>query len=290
MKHRVIPLLRKEPSLVIIHAGTNDAPYLTWKILDNLLTLKSFITDKLPNSQVVFSTPTLRTGDGKAALTISQPTNHLPQLDIMDNWWNINARNRANEGLYPNPTGTSRHAKNLLRSIKSVWKGKWCPGIINDNNIEPERPSVFDSAMPTLINNSEDQPEKRNLKPLINIRLKNRNRPIIGQLNIHFIRNKFDFLCAEISPSLNLLLVSETNLDDSFPTAQFLMSGFCKPCRLDRCSNGEGLLLYIWEDIPSRLPTEYNLSENVECLFVEIIIRKKKLLLCCSYNPHKNNI
>ena len=60
MKHRVIPLLRKEPSLVTIHAGTNDAPYLTWKILDNLLTLKSFITDKLPNSEVVFCTPTLR--------------------------------------------------------------------------------------------------------------------------------------------------------------------------------------------------------------------------------------
>ena len=92
------------------------------------------------------------------------------------------------------------------------------------------------------------------------------------------------------SPSLDLLLVSETNLDDSFPTTQFLMSGFCKPYRLDRCSNGEGLLLYIWEDIPSCLPTEYNLSENVECLFVEINIRKKKLLLCCSYNPHKNNI
>ena len=75
MKHCVIPLLRKESSLVIIHAGTNDAPYLTWKILDNLLTLKSFITDKLPNSEVVFSTPTLCTGDGKAALRVSQPTN-----------------------------------------------------------------------------------------------------------------------------------------------------------------------------------------------------------------------
>ena len=27
MKHHVIPLLRKEPSFFIIHAGTNDAPY-----------------------------------------------------------------------------------------------------------------------------------------------------------------------------------------------------------------------------------------------------------------------
>ena len=68
------------------------------------------------------------------------------------------------------------------------------------------------------------------------------------------IRNQF--LCSEISPILDLLLVSETNLDDSFPTAQFLMSGFCKPYRLDYCSNGGDLLLYIREDIPSRLLTE----------------------------------
>ena len=37
MKHRVIPLLRKEPSFIIIHAGIcADVPYLTSrKILDN---------------------------------------------------------------------------------------------------------------------------------------------------------------------------------------------------------------------------------------------------------------
>ena len=68
------------------------------------------------------------------------------------------------------------------------------------------------------------------------------------------------------------------------------MSGFCKPYRLDRYSNDGGLLLYIRENIPSRLSTEYELPENVECLFVEINIRKEKWLLCCSYNPHKNNI
>ena len=48
------------------------------------------------------------------------------------------------------------------------------------------------------------------------------------------------------------------------------MTSFCKPCRLDRCSNGSGLLLYVREDIPSRLLTEYKPPENVECLFVNI--------------------
>ena len=120
MKHQVIPLLHKEPRFIIIHTGTTDAPYLTSrKVLDNLITLKYFITDKLPNCEVVISTPTLRTDDGKAALTVSQLINHLLQLDIdiIDNR-NINARNLGNKGLHLNPTGTSRLVKNLLSSIK----------------------------------------------------------------------------------------------------------------------------------------------------------------------------
>ena len=145
---------------------------------------------------------------------------------------------------------------------------------MDENNIEPEHPLVFDSEMYTSINNTVDQPEKRNLKPLTNIRLKNQNRLIIGQLNINSVRNKFDFSCSEISPSLDLLLDSETKANDSFPTAQFLMSGFCKPNSLDRCSNGGRLMLYIREDIPPPLLTEYKPPENVECLFVEINIRK----------------
>ena len=87
-----------------------------------------------------------------------------------------------------------------------------------------------------------------------------------------------------------MLLVSEAKLGASFPTMQFLMNGFCKPHRLDLCSNGEGLMPYIRENLPSRLLTEYISPENVECLFVEINIRKKKGLICCSYNPHKSNI
>ena len=90
MKRHVILLLRKEPSFVIFHAGTNDAPYLTSrKMLDSLLKLKTFITDNLPNRNGVISTPTLRTDDRKAALTVSQLTCHL-QLDIDIDNRNIN--------------------------------------------------------------------------------------------------------------------------------------------------------------------------------------------------------
>ena len=76
---------------------------------------------------------------------------------------------------------------------------------------------------------------------------------------------------------MDILLISETKLDDSFPTAQFL----------DRCSNGGGILLYIRDDITSRL---LSISNKTESIFAEINFSKKKWLICASYNHHKSNI
>ena len=56
---------------------------------------------------------------------------------------------------------------------------------------------------------------------------------------------------------------------------------------MDRNANGCGIQLYIREDIPSKL---LNSDLSVEGFFVEIRLRKKKWLLCSSYNPKKNLI
>ena len=116
------------------------------------------------------------------------------------------------------------------------------------------------------------------------------NRPIIGQLNINSIRNKFYFLESEASKHLDILLISETKIDESFPSAQFLLDGFSRPYKLDRCANGGGILLSVRDDISSCLLKEYKLQNNIECLFIEINIRKRKWFFCCSYNPNKSNI
>ena len=109
----------------------------------------------------------------------------------------------------------------------------------------------------------------------------------MAQLNINSMRNKFQFLEKDICANLDILLILETKLDDSFSSAQFLLDGFSKPYRLDRCSNGGGILLYIRDDIPSRLLSNSNKTESI---FTEINFRKKKWLICASYNPHKSNI
>ena len=84
-------------------------------------------------------------------------------------------------------------------------------------------------------------------------------------------------------------MISETKLDGRFPMAQFLPDGFKKPYRLDRSSKGGSLLLFVRDDISSVLFTKYKTPTNVECIFVEINIRNKNWLLCCSHNPHKSN-
>ena len=47
---------------------------------------------------------------------------------------------------------------------------------------------------------------------------------------------------------------------------------------------------YSREDIPSKLLKGTEFKGNLEAMFVEIKLRKKKWLLSCSYNPQKSEI
>ena len=69
------------------------------------------------------------------------------------------------------------------------------------------------------------------------LRLKNFNKLITAHLNINSLRNKFEFLISLIKDNTDFLMISETKLDQSFPTNQFMINGFSAPFRLDR-NNG----------------------------------------------------
>ena len=85
--------------------------------------------------------------------------------------------------------------------------------------------------------------------------------------------------------NLDILLISETRIGSSFPTAQFQI-GYTT-YRLDRNANGGGILIYIREVIPSTL---LNSDMSIESFSIEINIRKKQWLLFSTYNPNKNLI
>ena len=83
-------------------------------------------------------------------------------------------------------------------------------------------------------------------------------------------------------------MISETKLDENFPPSQFFLDGYSVPFRLNRNGNAGGILLYIRDDLPSKL---LSINKNIEGFFVEINLRnKKKWLLSSSYNPTKMQI
>jgi len=127
------------------------------------------------------------------------------------------------------------------------------------------------------------------LEKLSELRRQNTKKILIAQPNINSIRNKIHDLSTLVSRNLDILLVSETKLNTSFPTEQFFIEGFDEPHRLDRPNNdgGGGLLLYVRSGIPSKLVKSEN---SYESMFVKVTIKKQKWLICCSYNPHLKDI
>ena len=114
-------------------------------------------------------------------------------------------------------------------------------------------------------------------------------RLILGHVNINSIRNKFDALTYINGNNIDIILISETKIDDKFPAAQFFIKGFSAPYRQERNRTGAGLLLFVREDVPSRILNPKS-KTDIETLSVEINLRKRKWFLNCSYNPHKNQI
>ena len=122
------------------------------------------------------------------------------------------------------------------------------------------------------------------------IRVSNVDNLIIANLNINSIRNKFDQLKVLIKDNIDILVVTETKLDDSFPVAQFKIDGFTTPFRLDRTSNGGGLMIFVREDIPCKILNRHKFPDDIEGLFIEINLRKTKWLLFGAYKPPSQNL
>ena len=117
---------------------------------------------------------------------------------------------------------------------------------------------------------------------LKNFHFANVNGLIVTQLNINPVRNKSESLKEMVSTNDVILLTCETKLDFSFSKAHLHIPSFGEPYRFNRNGKGGGILSHIRDGVPSKL-TESNMI--IEGFFVEINLRKKKWILCCSYNP-----
>ena len=89
--------------------------------------------------------------------------------------------------------------------------------------------------------------------------------------------------------NVDILMVTKIKIDDFFPTSQFIIPGFTSPYRFDRTRDGGGVPVCIRVDIPSKLLNISYIVSDIECLGIEVNLRKVKWLVICSYNPHKNH-
>ena len=112
------------------------------------------------------------------------------------------------------------------------------------------------------------------------IRKDNFNRLVLAHININLIRNKFD-----IANNVDILMISETKLDNSFAEGQSLIPEYRSPYHFDRNCRGRDIMLYVRQDIPPKtLSTE---NQPIEGFYTEINLRKKKWLLCGTYNSQE---
>ena len=91
-----------------------------------------------------------------------------------------------------------------------------------------------------------------------------------------------------IKDNIDILMILETKVDDTFPDGQLFLDSFGTPFRLDRNRNVGSIMLFIRNDIPAKsVSTD---DRPMESFYVELNFRNKKWLLNCSYNPRHSSI
>ena len=113
---------------------------------------------------------------------------------------------------------------------------------------------------------------------------------MIAQININSIRNKFEILVSLVTSDIDILMISGTKIDESYPLSQFMIDGFSMPYHCDGNAHGSGILVNFRNNITAKLLKLENLPSDVKANFIEVNIKNKKWLLCCTYNSNKSLI
>ena len=117
----------------------------------------------------------------------------------------------------------------------------------------------------------------------------NPNNLTCSYLNINSIRNKHDSVFSMINNNIDIVCISETKLDGSFPTEQFKVPGYSLPHRKDFNINSGGMLVYINDSIPSTVLKKLIIPPELHILLIEINLRKTKWLVIPIYKHPSTN-
>ena len=69
------------------------------------------------------------------------------------------------------------------------------------------------------------------------------------ELTVYWSETYLLDLSKDLLVTTDLLVITETKMGSTFPVSEFHIDGFSIPYRLDRNSNGGGVIVYFREDI-----------------------------------------
>ena len=67
------------------------------------------------------------------------------------------------------------------------------------------------------------------------------------------LKNKYELLADQVKRNIDVLVVSETKLDDLFYVGQFKIPGYASPFCIERNQFGGCIMVFVREDISSKL-------------------------------------
>ena len=112
------------------------------------------------------------------------------------------------------------------------------------------------------------------------------NNIIVGHLNEDSLSDKVDQLKLLI---MNIVDVTKTKLDETFPSPRFLIDEFLRSFRVNTTQKRSDILIVVKNDITCKLSTKHNFSHNIKRLFIELSFRKSKCLFLGTYHPPSQN-
>ena len=92
----------------------------------------------------------------------------------------------------------------------------------------------------------------------------------------------------EIDIEIDIAVVTESKLDDTFPDSQFYTPGCKVLFRKDRNKLHREIIVFVRDDIPCK-KLDVRIPEDIEALFLEINHKHTKWLHCGCYHPPSQN-
>ena len=117
----IMPLLRKSPSNIILHIGSNDAPFKSSEdIISEMINLEGFIKRVLPMAKIYIYCPVIRTDNVKANNVLQQVNKTLKSFSNVVNNDNVDSTCVGRKGLHLNAKGSGRLAMNYISLMRCL--------------------------------------------------------------------------------------------------------------------------------------------------------------------------